>query len=151
MTLEQFFETLTKRLLAGAREYGNRSFLKPVHETERQINEEQIDEVGWLFVLWVQATRKLPQFVSDLDSLMTEWNRRLKHRAMRNDRGMLRAPYDNGAEHLMHDIEILAVDLMQQHVQTSHRLSAICRALEVAPKQKPHRPYPGRHNSYSQE
>ena len=45
----EFLDAIDARLDAGAQEYGNQSFVKPIAETARQILEEALDqEVGVL-------------------------------------------------------------------------------------------------------
>lgn len=50
-----FAERLRKRWAAGAQQYGDASFHRPLADTCRQIMEELEDVPGWAFVLWLQA------------------------------------------------------------------------------------------------
>ena len=43
------------RLEKGAKGYGDRSFDEPIDHLTTMILEEAIDEVAWLFVLWVRV------------------------------------------------------------------------------------------------
>lgn len=128
--VEHFVAEVRKRLEHGAREYGNRSFLRPVAATEREILEEQEDQVGWCFILWVQAARKT-DFTRDPAAQRQLFLDAIRHRIARNDR---REKHD-GTRHprgLMEEIEVLVVDLFEHWVQLRRRVAAIARALEVA-------------------
>lgn len=50
-----FIDDLKERLQKGSVEYGDRSFERTAYATVTEILEEQVDQVGWLFVLWCQA------------------------------------------------------------------------------------------------
>jgi len=55
------FEDLVRyRLLVGAQQYGDGSFLRPPSELLEEISEELMDVVGWSFILWcrVQAMQE---------------------------------------------------------------------------------------------
>jgi hypothetical protein len=43
------------RLDKGAKQYGDESFARPLQEIEREILEELVDTVGWLFVAWCRV------------------------------------------------------------------------------------------------
>lgn len=136
MTIDEFFALLNQRLDDGARQYGDRSFLRSIRETESQILEEQVDEVGWCYVLWCQAARKTGM-AKDQTTLRIEWERRLRHRILRNDRRRAE-DYAVGIDGAMADLEVLAVDLFHQAEQTRQRLHQIARAIEVAVISQPH-------------
>lgn len=128
--IPEFLADVRARLDHGAREYGDQSFVRPVATTQREILEEQIDQVGWLYVLWCQAARKtaLPR---NQEGLRATYLKRLEHRVRRNDR---RKTEDGvrGAFDLMCEIEVLALDLFLQGEELRRRLHPICRAIEVA-------------------
>lgn len=129
--VEDFLAAIDVRLDAGASDYGNQSFVRPIAETMRQILEEALDEVGWCYVLWCQAARKT-NFVRDQKSLRTIWRQNLEHRIRRNDRRREYDPHAYSAESCMKDIEVLALDLFDHHQQLQRRLQPIARAIEVA-------------------
>lgn len=137
MSIDDFFAALNARLDHGLQEYGDRSFLKSVRETERQILDAQIDEVGWCYVLWCQAARKARWSSLDQRTLRGQFEQALRHRILRNDR---RRPsdYATNLEGAQADLEVLAVDLFHQAEQSRQRLTAIARAIEVAAVPQPH-------------
>lgn len=139
--VREFLDDVNTRLDRGASEYGNQSFLKPVAATVREILEEQVDQVGWCYVLWCQAARKC-QLSRDQLALRQLFFQNLEHRIRRNDR---RTPVDNpnGAPGCMQEIEILAFDLFLQNAELKRRLLPIARAIEVAQAIEPN-PYRGR-------
>lgn len=47
-----FASLVAKRLEAGRREYGDRSFSKDPRELVREVEEELFDVCGWAFILW---------------------------------------------------------------------------------------------------
>jgi len=55
----EFLLSLSERLSAGAREYGNASFNRPVGQTAEEILSEVLDIAGWAYVLWVQLKTRL--------------------------------------------------------------------------------------------
>lgn len=127
----EFLDEVGARLDAGAREYGDQSFVRPLAETERQILEESIDQVGWLYVLWCQATRKT-DMVRDQAALRQLFRERVDHRIRRNDRrNPVAAAHDRSALGLVADLEILAVDLFAAHMALARRLRPLVRSLEV--------------------
>jgi len=140
----EFLDEVGARLDRGAAEYGNQSFVKSVAATVREIMEEQVDQVGWLYVLWCQAARKLPMSRDQL-ALRQVYRQDLEHRIRRNDRRM---PHHAGAgaANAMQEIEILALDLFLQNAELKRRLIPIARAIEVAQQIEPDR-YRGRRGS----
>lgn len=125
-----FLEQLAERLDHGAQAYGNQSPAKPVAATAAALMLEQLDQVGWLFVLWCQAARKAG-YARDQASLRQHFLTQLEHRIRRNDRrtGMDRAVSPTCC---MAELEVLAVDLFLQHAELRRRLLPIARAIEVA-------------------
>lgn len=141
-----FLAELGTRLDRGAAEYGNQSFAKPVNDTLEEILEEQIDQVGWCYVLWCQAARKT-DMVRDQATLRLAFAERLAHRIRRNDR---RAPHEGGfggAASCMAELEVLAIDLFLQHQELRRRLTPIARAIEVAQVVHHDSPFRGRRGS----
>ena len=140
----EFLDEVGVRLDAGAAEYGNQSFMRPVAATVREILEEQLDQVGWCYVLWCQATRKTPM-VRDQVTLRQVFRQDLEHRIRHNDR---RVPHDGraGAANSMQEIEVLALDLFLQNAELKRRLLPIARAIEVAQLIEPNN-YRGRRGS----
>jgi hypothetical protein len=45
------------RLEAGAEQYGEASFRRPVGELAGEIEEELLDVCGWAFILWTRVRR----------------------------------------------------------------------------------------------
>jgi hypothetical protein len=133
--ITEFLDEVGTRLDRGASEYGNQSFVKPVAATVREILEEQVDQVGWLYVLWCQAARKLPM-IRDQLALRQVFAQDLEHRIRRNDR---RVPHElgGGAASAMQEIEVLALDLFLQNAELKRRLLPIARAIEVAQSIQP--------------
>lgn len=52
-----FQAELTRRMEAGAREYGDASFHKTAPRTLTEIQEELLDVCGWGFILYVRLER----------------------------------------------------------------------------------------------
>jgi hypothetical protein len=48
----EFFSLVSRRLEAGAKVYGEHSFLRSPAELAGEIEEEILDICGWAFVLW---------------------------------------------------------------------------------------------------
>ena len=140
----EFLDEVGARLDRGAAEYGNQSFVKSVAATVREIMEEQLDQVGWCYVLWCQAARKLPM-VRDQLALRQIFRQDLEHRIRHNDR---RVPHDGraGAANCLQEIEVLCLDLFLQNAELKRRLIPIARAIEVAQQIEPDR-YRGRRGS----
>lgn len=130
--VQDFLDEVGARLDAGAREYGDQSFVRPVAETEREILEESVDQVGWLYVLWCQAARKT-DMTRDQAVLRQIFRERVDHRIRRNDRrNPVDAARDRSTLGLVADLEILAVDLFGAHLTLVRRLRPLVRSLEVA-------------------
>ena len=55
--LEQFIACLRRRLEAGSRTYGNRSFERPIAELIDEVMDEAVDICGWSFLGWVRLAR----------------------------------------------------------------------------------------------
>jgi len=57
---DEFVGRVRKRLVAGAAEYGDSSFERPVGEVAGEISEELLDVAGWAWVMWcrVEALRR---------------------------------------------------------------------------------------------
>jgi hypothetical protein len=140
--VQEFLDHVAQRLDRGAQEYGNQSFLKPVASTVREILEEQVDQVGWCYVLWCQAARKLPMTRDQL-ALRQVFFQDLEHRIRRNDRRTA-VETGNGPENCMQELEVLALDLFLQNAELQRRLLPIARAIEVAQAIQPHNPFRGR-------
>jgi hypothetical protein len=51
-TFPEFVEQVRARLAQGAREYGDRSFDRPISELLGEIEQELLDVCGWSFLLW---------------------------------------------------------------------------------------------------
>jgi len=128
--VRDFIAAVSARLDQGAREYADQSFVRPVSATVDEILEEQLDQVGWCYVLWCQAARKTDA-TRDQRDLRFLFLQQLEHRIRRNDR---RKPHEAGptARSQMDEIEVLALDLFEQGVQLRRRLLPIARAIEVA-------------------
>jgi len=50
-----FCAAIAGRLAAGAKEYGDVSFTRPVGDLLEEIEQELFDVAGWAFVLWVRV------------------------------------------------------------------------------------------------
>lgn len=142
--VRDFIDAVNARLDQGATEYGDQSFVKPVSSTVDEILQEQLDQVGWCYVLWCQAARKT-DMVRDQRTLRELFAVQLEHRIRRNDR---RKPHEGGpaARSQMDEIEVLALDLFEQGAQLRRRLMPIARAIEVA-QAIYHEPFRGRRGS----
>lgn len=53
-SFQSFVEQVRTRLQKGARQYGDRSFTRPVPELVGEIQEELADVCGWSFILWTR-------------------------------------------------------------------------------------------------
>ena len=49
-----FRAELRERLIAGARDYGDASFMRAPHELLEEMQQELVDVAGWAWVLWAQ-------------------------------------------------------------------------------------------------
>lgn len=143
-----FLDAIDARLDAGAQEYGNQSFVKPIAETARQILEEALDQAGWCYVLWCQAARKVSELPKDQPRLRLLWRQRLEHRIRRSDRKWPSDPHCHTAAACMTDLEVLVLDLFQHHDELQMRLQPIARAIEVARVMQPDN-YQGRRGGRS--
>ena len=56
-SFQSFVEQVRTRLQKGARQYGDRSFTRPVPELVGEIQEELADVCGWSFILWTRLER----------------------------------------------------------------------------------------------
>jgi hypothetical protein len=54
---DEYFKILEKRLEAGAKEYGNKSFDKSVNSLIEEIQQEILDIAGWSYILWEKLER----------------------------------------------------------------------------------------------
>lgn len=52
--IDRFVARLRARLAAGAREYGDRSFTRPLPELIDEIQQELEDVAGWGLIAWVR-------------------------------------------------------------------------------------------------
>jgi hypothetical protein len=125
-----FVDQVTARLDHGQQAYGGQSPVRPVAATVEALLLEQLDVVGWLAVLWVQAARKT-DLARDPASLRARFLTQLEHRIRRNDRrtaaDVVAAPASCMAE-----LEVLAMDQFLAHADLRRRLLPIARAIEVA-------------------
>lgn len=128
---EELLQALNERLDRGAQEYGDRSFLRPLAETERQILEEALDQIGWVWILWAQSARKAGMF--DPRQSRDYFLDRLRHRLARNDRRDTTAEVRT-CRGLCDELEVLAMDLVDHYFRLARRLAPIVRAIEVAPR-----------------
>lgn len=55
--IAQFVAQLRARLAAGARQYGNRSFERPLAEVVEEIEQELLDVAGWGLIAWTRLQR----------------------------------------------------------------------------------------------
>lgn len=142
--IERFLAALRDRLEAGARQYGNQSFVRPVQAIVDEIGMELIDEVGWTYVLWAVARRKRvgPEGEEGVRAQFV-WN--LRHRLKLNDRGPVGLAPGATLEACERDLEVLAMDIFAHAELMRQRLHPIARAIEVAEITNPHtNPYRGR-------
>lgn len=140
--IDVFLEQLDQRLTQGALEYGDRSFARPVAATEREIEQEALDLVGWIYVLWCQAARKT-DMVKDQKTLRPTFIDAVRHRLRRNDRRDVHEAAYGSARGAMVELEVLAMDCFEFGQQLQRRLSPIARAIEVAQVTQPYE-YRGR-------
>lgn len=134
-THAELLQALNQRLDRGEQEYGGRSFVRPVGETERQILEEALDEPGWCFILWAQAMRKAG--MRDPRQLRDAFFANVRHRLETNDRGSM-ANQGTDAASCAAKVEILVLDLVEHFFALQRRLGPIARAIEVAEAWRPH-------------
>jgi len=52
--LDKFINTLSQKLRAGHKEYGDESFGRRPTEITQELSEEALDVCGWGFILWVR-------------------------------------------------------------------------------------------------
>ena len=57
----KFTETLTKRLEAGEREYGDASFDSSAISNIDEIEEELLDVCGWAYIMWTKLQTMRPK------------------------------------------------------------------------------------------
>lgn len=50
-----FIESMTARLAAGQREYGDASFARPTADLVEEIGQECEDIAGWSYIAWTEA------------------------------------------------------------------------------------------------
>ena len=50
----KFLDALDKRLDQGHKDYGDKSFERPLAETVGEIEEELLDQAGWAFIAYVR-------------------------------------------------------------------------------------------------
>src|SRR3990172_2645641 len=55
VSFPSFCAAIAGRLEQGRKEYGDRSFLRPVGDLLGEIEQELFDVAGWAFVLWVRV------------------------------------------------------------------------------------------------
>jgi hypothetical protein len=55
--VERFVERLRAKLDRGAREYGERSFSRPLTELLTEVEDELIDTAGWSLLIWSRLER----------------------------------------------------------------------------------------------
>ena len=104
-----------------------------VQGTVRELLQESVDRIGWMFVLWWQAARKTGEYSQDPLALRTAFLQRLRHRIEHNDLGRADG-HRVGLPALMQDLEVLALDLFLQHEELKRRLLPLARAIEAAPR-----------------
>ena len=66
---ERFVSELNARLDAGAHEYGDTSFDRPIASTLDELEDEVVDVAGWAFVLWVQLRRRRDRIEDGLENI----------------------------------------------------------------------------------
>lgn len=130
--IERDLAELNRRLEQGEREYGGKSFSRRPADLEREIDEELLDLVGWLYVLWSQAGWKAGELEGREHERRAQFLANIRHRALRNDRSSPDRPPTMNPSLCMVDLEILAVDCLDLADQVRRRLHPIARALEVA-------------------
>lgn len=133
--VDRFLDRLQARLETGTAEYGNRSFLRQPAELVDEVLQELLDVVGWIYILWAKADRKLrgPQpEATQRGAFLFQ----LRHRLSRRDRGV---PQGQHLEAALVDLEVLAIDAFETAQRVEERLQAVARALEVAPDFTPSR------------
>jgi hypothetical protein len=145
-TIDFFLDSMDARLDAGAQEYCDRSFARSIAETVNELDQELIDQVGWLYVLWCQAARKC-DYSKDQKNLRPLWRQNLNRRLLHNDRRTPFDGFDGSASACMFEIEILAMDCFEFREQVLRRLKPIARAIEVAQVIYQPSPYRGRRGS----
>ena len=84
----EFVERLRQRWARGAREYGDRSFTRPLPETAEQILEEIEDVAGWSLIAWQQVRERL-QHVEDRAAALAAMQLRMEQ--LRAERDALAA------------------------------------------------------------
>lgn len=137
-----FVQQLRERLEAGAREYGDQSFVRPVAAIVAELEQELVDLPGWTYILWCQAARKL-NYTREQSALREEFLQVVANRLVRNDRGDRNSP-TAGAAGAMFLLEVLCVDFFEFAQQVRARLAPIARQIEVA-QRIDRDPYRGRH------
>ena len=66
---EHFLSELNARLDAGAHEYGDASFNRPIASTLSELEDEVLDVAGWAFVMWVQLRRRRDRLEDGLENV----------------------------------------------------------------------------------
>jgi len=127
---DDFVQQLRERLEAGAREYGDQSFVRPVSAIVAELEQELVDLPGWTYILWCQAARKL-NMTRDQSALREEFVQVVHDRLLRHDRGDRNCP-TLGAAGAMFLLEVLCVDFFEFAQQVKSRLQPIARQIEVA-------------------
>jgi hypothetical protein len=127
---DDFVQQLRDRLEAGAREYGDQSFVRPVSAIVTELEQELVDLPGWTYILWCQAARKL-NLTRDQRALRESFLQQIHDRLVRNDRGNATSP-TGGARGAMFLLEVLCIDFFEFAQQTKRRLQPIARQIEVA-------------------
>lgn len=130
-SIDEFLELLGQRLSVGATEYGDRSFARSIATTVTEVDQELLDQAGWLYVLWCQAARK-SDYTKDQRNLRPLFLEALRHRLLRNDRRQPHEPAHGSARACMGEIEVLAMDCFEWREQVLRRLQPIARAIEIA-------------------
>lgn len=118
---EEFIASVDRRLTKGALVYGDRSFGRPGDEIDREVDEELLDIVGWLFVRWCQASRKAIAESAMRAEFLDHLRRRIEH-------GDIGAPRALPAS--QDRIEQLAIDAYWWRLDCVKRLAGIAAAID---------------------
>lgn len=132
--------TLEQRLAKGRREYGDRSFTRAPHELAQEVMLEQIDQPGWLFVLWARVAKWRPEYIAaeidlqrngwDEKKVQAELHRRMQHTFLRRVEGIVKGTSEredlNSNEAVaMYEIETLVAALFQRWLHMRDDLQRI--------------------------
>lgn len=143
--IDEFLAALAMRLVAGARDYGDASFGRAIADTVREIDQECVDTVGWLFVLWAQLARHGGSQMRGAQE-RGAWLDNLGRRLRDGDREEFPLGHLSlGRARSM--VEVLAVDAFEWRQAARARLDVIVAQIEIERQIELDRQYRARRGS----